>query len=342
MAISTAKVQPILDSVVAEDEQTLRILAAQTDWADVDVPTTSHVLTQIGMYGCSGRTDRYRDVVESILNRGGQPDLSTCILLCLNDQAKELLKSVDASIEPLALHEAAERGNTELARLLCENGWDPNHRDSNGSLPVANALHAGPWKTEPALDVVAVLRSNGASIDYWTMAALGDSDSLDRFLHARPDAVDSLNEAGQSALFVAARNNHPRAVNVLLDHGANPNRSNTDGQTPLSTACLHMLSQECDIQIVNALVEQGAARTIESAVVTENLEEIEEYMRRSPSVLDGQAHESPLGYAIHTWRINSLRCLLRLGARPSEENWNHIRRIANDEELVHSLQRESK
>lgn len=87
------------------------------------------------------------------------------------------------------------------------------------------------------------------------------------------------------------------------------------------------------------LVRHGAPMTIEATVVLEDVEALEGFVVNDPALLDGQGHESPLGYAIHAWRPASLRCLIQSGARPDAENWVHIERIAGvSSTLVSELQ----
>ena len=121
-------------------------------------------------------------------------------------------------------------------------------------------------------------------------------------------------------MLIAARNNHLEVVRVLLANGADPNRAAHDGQTPLSQACLHTLSQECDIEIVRALVEHGAPMTVEAAIVLEDLQALRDAVASDSAILDGQDHESALGYAIHAWHPASLRCLIECGAQPNAKN----------------------
>ena len=218
-----------------------------------------------------------------------------------------------------------------MAAALCERGADVDATDRGGARPLDNALHAGPWKPGPAQDVIAILRRFGATVDFWTLAALGDAEGLSAALAREPSLIDALDGKGRPALYHAAHNNHSDAVAVLLAAGAQADRASTDGQTPLSTACLHMLSQECDIGIVRTLLAHGAALTLPAAIVLEDLAGVREFVAETPDLLAGQHHESPLGYAIHTWRPRSLRCLIDMGARPSPANWGHIERIAGDD-----------
>lgn len=333
------------DALGSDDAERLAELAAATDWRSVGDADANALLQLVGAYGASARTSRYRHIVDAMVDAGVRPNLASCALLGLPARARELLGSTPAAVHETdahgatPLHHAAEAGSLDMVQLFCERGADIDAIDAFGEPPLQKALHAGPWKPAPALDVVERLRSLGARVDFWTLAALGDTEALEAELTQGGTAPDAFDGNGRTALYCAARNNHPGAVGTLLEHGADPNTPCADGQTALSTACLHMLSQECDIEIVRTLLAHGARATLPSSIVLEDLDSIRRFVAADPGVLRGSAHETALGYAIHTWRPRALRCLLELGASPDAEAWGHIERIAKDEALVRELRR---
>lgn len=331
-------------ALTSEDaDQLSDVVSSVSDWSAIPSDTVDYVLKRIGMYGFSGRTDRYKRFAEMILNRGGNPSLFTCAVLKLNEAAKQLIdrnsslvRSVDENGNS-ALHYAALRGNLELATVLCEQKADVGLLNADFEAPIHLAAHAGPWKSEPARELVRLLLSHGASTSLHTLAVIGDEQAIRELKESQQIDVNELDRGNRTALFHAAHNNHLEVVALLLDLGADPNVSDRDGQTPLSSACLHMLSQECDPKIIDCLLASGAEKSLEAAIVTEDLSLISEFIERDPARLDGQDHESPLGYAIHVWRPKSLYRILELGARPNNANWGHIERIAKDKQLVERL-----
>ncbi|MDE0691106.1 MAG: ankyrin repeat domain-containing protein [Gammaproteobacteria bacterium] len=343
MADTTGLEQAFAEVLGAGESDRLASLVKSTEWRNVPGGEANRVLQLVGAYGVSGRTSRYRGVAEAILASGVAANLASCALLGLNEQGLALLaakpevaKEADAD-GATALHHAAERGNLELARAICDGGAELDALDRFGETPLAKALHAGPWKPAPAMDVVDLLRARGATVDFCTLAALGDVVTLAERLGTGGQDVDERDTHGRTALFVACRNNQLSAVRLLLGRGADADMADTDGQTPLATACLHMLSQECDVEIVRLLLAHGAKPTLESAVVLEDLEGIRAFVAEDAGLLQGHGHESALGYAIHVWRPASLRCLLELGAVPDEAEWGHVARIAKDPALVDEL-----
>lgn len=219
--------------------------------------------------------------------------------------------------------------------MLCDLGANPDIANHQGVTPLEAASHAGPWKEKPAHDVVACLIKAGATLSFWKKVALGLQDEL--VVEIKAGLLNQSDGHGRHALFYAAKNNHLGCVNALLLAGADPAITCSDGQTALSTACLHSLSGECDVEIVRALIEIGAPVSTAAAVVLDDEQAVLRFIEQEPAILKGQDSESILGYAIHIWRPNIIRCLLQHGAEPNAENWAHIERIAGDGSLVLEL-----
>ena len=332
-------------AVEAGDADDVLAVVEAADWRGMDAADANALLRQVAVYGYSGRTQRYADAVRAMLAGGCMPDLASCALLEDNERAALLLDADPDAVDhadasgATALHYAAERGNAALVAELCRRGANVDAVDHRGRGALEHALHAGPWKAEPASEVVALLRRHGATVDFWTLAALGDAAGLVALLEDGRIGVDDHSADGRTALYHAAHNNHLPVVTALLDAGADPNCACADGQTALYTACLHMLSQECDIEVVRTLVAHGAEVTLPAAIVLEDLDLVRALAARDPAVLAGQHHDTPLGYAIHAWRPRALACLIDVGARPDASNWGHIERIARDDALVQDLRR---
>lgn len=72
-------------------------------------------------------------------------------------------------------------------------------------------------------------------------ARYGEVDELKGLLEANPGSdefVNHQNEWGQSSLQCAAANGHGQICELLLKAGADPNKANKEGNTPLHWACL--------------------------------------------------------------------------------------------------------
>ena len=309
----------------------------------------NEVLQLIGMYGYSGRTAIYQDAIELLLGKGIEPNIETCAFLCFHEKARELVredpKVVDAAVRMglFPLHAAAERGDIRMVRFLCDQGADPNHLDDLREPAISHALHAGPWKSEPELDVVAFLqeRTNLAN-ELWFAAASGDIDTASKLLARYPNEVQTRDEHGQTPLYHACHNNQIKIVQLLLESGADPNAENEGGDTPLHTACLHRLSNECDPEIIDLLLQHGAVLSIEAAVVTNQVDQMESLLDGSQGEEQGKKQLALL-YAIHTKTPRCLERLIELGVQIDDRDWDHIVRIFGDDtELMTRLKNKVK
>ena len=339
--------EQVLEALYADNPQRLDELVNTYEPLDGASPNSfeNEALVALGKFGCSGRTTRYKPYIDTLIQKGLHPDLTSCAYLGLMEHAR-ILVDRDARVVNARnmngsspLHAAAERGDLTMVMWLCEVGADPHQQASDGELPIARAMHAGPWKAASATEVVDFLAPLcGLDQQLWFAAGRGDIERVKSNLSQQAANIGEPDEAGETPLFHACHNNQPEIVRLLLNAGADPNRATASGDTPLATACLHTLSQECDPDIITMLLEAGANETIEAAVVGENLEFIRSYSQEHPDVLASNASFNPLYYAVHTGRAKSLETLIELGARPDDELWDHVVRIfAKDEGLLQRL-----
>lgn len=335
--------QEIQRLVEQDDAELLSAFVDSQDWNAAGSETVSSVLQLIALYGYSGRTTRYEAAIRRILENETRVSLATYVLLALNSEAKQLIVANNALAFQVTdkgenlLHLAAERGNLDIASTLCRHGVNVNQEDSKGEAPIHRALHAGPWKNERAVDVAELLLEHGAQVDLWTLAALGDEAGVEAYVATHPFETNSFDRSGASALYHACHNNRVPVVKKLLQLGADPNLANADGDTPLSTACLHTQSQECDLEIIRSLIEYGASNTLESAVVLDDLDSIRRFLSDTDHISDSNL-DSAFATAIHAWHPESLKQLIASGRKPNETEWKHIERICrSDDDLLREL-----
>lgn len=192
------------------------------------------------------------------------------------------------------LHLAVGKGFDPAARALLEARADPNVRNDKGCnclhqladlfltdmtpahLRLANALLAAGGDLE-ALDhrglnplvaaaatgnipVAAVFVSRGAKVDAESGAALRqallfeDDDMTDLLLKAGASANLVGGDEGERPLHLAAQEGFAHGVRALLNHGADIEARNIDGETPLLVA-VRMRRYD----VVSLLIERGAA-----------------------------------------------------------------------------------
>jgi ankyrin repeat protein len=163
-----------------------------------------------------------------------------------------------------ALHQAADVGRLDAARILLRRGAGPAARDRNGETPLHHAAREG------HLAVAELLLEHGADADSrddggrtpLMTAVFGISTgNLDGRLRvarallaagADPDAADR--GSRRTALHVAAdHQGDPGFVRLLLDHGARTDAADSQGETPL-----HRAASAGSIESVRMLLDAGA------------------------------------------------------------------------------------
>jgi ankyrin repeat protein len=192
------------------------------------------------------------------------------------------------------------------------------------------ACHAGPWKSEPAEDIIQLLLDHGAQIDLFQAAAMGRTGLIGSILDRDSSLIDTPDGRGRTALFHAARNNRFAAVKLLVERGADVSRSDAVG-----TAALHRTSQQCSDELIQYLIDHGADAHLCCYVACGDEEGTRRMLgRNSDSVKEILYEYNAVGYAIHSWQLGALRILLEYGSTLSKEDQQHILRITNNNQKL--------
>jgi uncharacterized protein len=135
----------------------------------------------------------------------------------------------------LPLHVAARAGQVSIARELASNGAHLEARDRAGQTPMDLALAHGKTKVaELLLDYGASLDPQAALVDL-VVRGSSDRDAFD-FLIRRGADTNRANPQGETPLHLAIRLGHLETVRRLLQRGADVNRPDPSGRTPLLLA----------------------------------------------------------------------------------------------------------
>ena len=296
--------------------------------------TENHALQLLGMFGYSGRVTRYKYHVHRLLANGLVPTIHSCAYLLLFDHARKILGRDRELVNKLEqhdeypLHAAAERGDIHMVTWLCEKcGAFAVFADRRGELPIMRAMHAGPWKKKRADDVVAFLTPlSDLENALWFAAANGDVQRVQSLLRFGRADVNEKDESSATPLYHACHNNHVAVVKALLAAGADVNIPSR-GMTPLATACLHYLSDECDVEIIKALYSRATNLPVEAGVILQDSAFIRSFYRQKPDLISEAEDSLPLELAVYKGKGASLRTLIDVGVRPSDAMWVHIERI---------------
>ncbi|KAI9774482.1 MAG: hypothetical protein M1839_001715 [Geoglossum umbratile] len=177
--------------------------------------------------------------------------------------------------------------------LLLDNEEDPSNRasidveDSTGESP----LHKLMARTNIPLELLKAFVKRGADVNaedsmserpLYEAAYYGEIDAIEVIIGGVHD-VDDSNNWGRTALHAASWEGHMETVELLLKHGANPNKVDKHNRTPLFFACLglparmapceatagllldKLLSDGCGIGEINAVTKRGRTPLREAA-----------------------------------------------------------------------------
>jgi ankyrin repeat protein len=283
---------------------------------------------------------RNQQAIDFLLEHGAAVDLFACAYLGKASEAEILLERdpdlgrATTADGMTALHYAARAGHTDVVKVLLRHQSDVNARDNRGKTALLEACHAGPWKIEPAEDIIQLLLDHGAQIDLFQAAAMGRTDLIAAILDRDGTLIDMPDKQGKTALFHAAHNNRLATVRLLVERGADVNRSDAVG-----IAALHRTSGECSDELIQYLIDHGANAHLCCHVACGDEEGTRQALRRNPHAVDEVLYEyNAVGYAIHSWQLGTLRILLEHGCTLSHEDEQHILRISqNDRKLLDEL-----
>ncbi len=159
-----------------------------------------------------------------------------------------------------ALHLAVMTRNIQAVDFLLAQGADANIRDAENITPLL--LVAGNESREEQLHIAESLIAHGAEADFesleWPLlriAALKNDLSLVKSLLEQEESVEPGEEKGWawSILHGAARTGHAEIVNLLMEHGADPETKSRGRETPIVFAALAGHGD-----VVELLLQKGA------------------------------------------------------------------------------------
>lgn len=137
------------------------------------------------------------------------------------------------------LFEAARLGRTDMVELLVKTGADVNAHDRRGFTPLILAAYAGELATTEALLAAGadackpdMAQGNTAQMG---VAFRGNDAIAARLLQEDCD-VNARNNAGQTALMMAALFNREKQIEMLLAAGADPEIADASGRTAAAVA----------------------------------------------------------------------------------------------------------
>lgn len=155
------------------------------------------------------------------------------------------------------LHLAAVLGRPQLCRLLLDKGADPNAKDSASNTALILAAASGSAET-----VKAIIGAGGllTKVNEQGVSALhvgckqGSAEVVDLLLQQPGVEVDKESSFPvEIPLFCAAYHGHVRVAQLLLQKGADVNKTTVGHLTPL-----HMVARSSNSDMIDVLAENGA------------------------------------------------------------------------------------
>ena len=164
--------------------------------------------------------------------------------------------SFGATTGDTRLADAAMNQDKQSVRSLLQLHADVNATEADGT----TAMH---WAARlNDLEIADLLLGAGANVKAanrfgatpLSLASInGNAAMIQKILKAGEDPNRVASDAGDTALMLAARTGKPDAVKVLLEHGADVNKTNLEGQTALMWAVA-----ERNAAAAKTLIEHGA------------------------------------------------------------------------------------
>jgi ankyrin repeat protein len=237
-----------------------------------------HEFEVIGWASCWDGCDdaAHRAVVDLLLSRGARHHVFSAIAMNLADELRRIVAGDPSALNrrlsrnedhQLPLHFAVRMNRPQMAALLLELGADPLAVDGSGHTAAHYATTPG--ADRPVMEKIRDLtaaelisaergqRSPRASpMDFHAVLSLGDWETASRLLRENPGLI----EGSAGALHLMAKRGDARAVQWLLDHGANPNARWPHWDADVTA--LHLAASQGQVDVVRSLLSAGADPTI--------------------------------------------------------------------------------
>lgn len=236
-----------------------------------------HELEVIGWATCWGGSNdaAHREVVDVLIAHGARHHIFSAVAMGMADEVRRIVAA-----DPSALSRRLSRNENHqtpllfavgtnrpaMVALLVELGADPLATDGDGYGALMYAT--SPGVDRPMLEAVRKLtaaeltsadrgrrRAHGTVTDLVASLSLGDGSAAERLVRDNPDLL-----AAGGALHLLAKRGDVRAVQWMLDRGADPNARWAHWDADVTP--LHLAAWQGHAEVVEALLAVGADPTI--------------------------------------------------------------------------------
>jgi ankyrin repeat protein len=202
--------------------------------------------------------------VKLLLERGANPNIR-----CEGDNA-------------YSLHFAVEKHRLPITRLLVEHGADTIGEGDYHELGVLGWATAWDY-IQPNPEMVAYLLAHGARHNIFSAVAMGEAKLIRELVARTPNDLERRMNGMRMRpmpLLLAVMKNQPVSVTTLLDLGANTESLDEAGFSALDLAALRGSHD-----LVLVLLERGAKVRLPAAVALHRTADVETLLRRDPGTL---------------------------------------------------------
>ena len=145
------------------------------------------------------------------------------------------------------IFESIHKGDYDSVRSFLEKGGDVNIIDDSGYSALNMSAIMGKE------NIINLFKQYGAKTDFFTEIAIGDINSVKKYIEDGFD-VNRVNNHGHQVLMIAAHQGHIDIVKLLIKHGANVNaKHKISGNTALIGAVF-----QGQKEMIKYLIEAGA------------------------------------------------------------------------------------
>jgi ankyrin repeat protein len=202
--------------------------------------------------------------VKLLLERGANPNIR-----CEGDNA-------------YPLHFAVEKHRFPIIRLLVEHGADTIGEGDYHELGVIGWATAWDY-IQPDPEIVPYLLEHGARHNIFSAVAMGEAEVIRELVTRTPDDLERRMNGTimrSMPLHLAVMKNQPASLTTLLDLGANTESLDEAGFSALDLAALRGRPE-----LAQVLLERGAKVRLPAAVALHRTADVETLLRRDPGTL---------------------------------------------------------